>query len=298
MTSGIISAKHRDINLTRYDDLIQTDASINQGNSGGPLFNLKGEVIGINQAIIAPGSSGSIGIGFAIPSNAANKVIDQLIKFGETKRGWLGVRIQEVTKEIAKIEKLDEPQGALVASIAEKSPAQKAGIKAGDIILEFDGKKVNSHRDLPKLVAETEVGKNVLLKIWRNRKMISKKVQLGRLESSEEFKAEQSTVTPTDKGVEVSDLKIYVRDLTEDDLLNRNLPKNTTGVVVTKIENDSPIMFLSENDVIVELQKKKISSAKQFEKMVKNIVSKGEKTLLFAVYNNNNQRSYLTVTIK
>ena len=298
VTSGIISAKHRDINLTRYDDLIQTDASINQGNSGGPLFNLKGEVIGINQAIIAPGSSGSIGIGFAIPSNAANKVIDQLIKFGETKRGWLGVRIQEVTKEIAKIEKLDEPQGALVASIAEKSPAQKAGIKAGDIILEFDGKKVNSHRDLPKLVAETEVGKNVLLKIWRNRKMISKKVQLGRLESSEEFKAEQSTVTPTDKGVEVSDLKIYVRDLTEDDLLNRNLPKNTTGVVVTKIENDSPIMFLSENDVIVELQKKKISSAKQFEKMVKNIVSKGEKTLLFAVYNNNNQRSYLTVTIK
>ena len=298
VTSGIISAKHRDINLTRYDDLIQTDASINQGNSGGPLFNLKGEVIGINQAIIAPGSSGSIGIGFAIPSNAANKVIDQLIKFGETKRGWLGVRIQEVTKEIAEIEKLDEPRGALVASISEKSPAQKAGIKEGDIILEFDGKKVNSVKDLPKLVAETEVGKNVLLKVWRNRKMISKKVQLGRLESSEEFKAEQSTVTPTDKGVEVSDLKIYVRDLTEDDLLNRNLPKNTTGVVVTKIQNDSPIMFLSENDVIVELQKKKISSAKQFEKMVKNIISKGEKTLLFAVYNNNNQRSYLTVTIK
>ena len=298
VTSGIISAKHRDINLTRYDDLIQTDASINQGNSGGPLFNLKGEVIGINQAIIAPGSSGSIGIGFAIPSNAANKVIDQLIKFGETKRGWLGVRIQEVTKEIAEIEKLDEPRGALVASISEKSPAQKAGIKEGDIILEFDGKKVDSVRDLPKLVAETKVGKNVLLKIWRNRKMISKKVQLGRLEASEEFKAEQSTVTPTDKGVEVSDLKIYVRDLIEDDLLNRNLPKNTTGVVVTKIENDSPIMFLSENDVIVELQKKKVSSAKQFEKMVKNIVSKGEKTLLFAVYNKNNQRSYLTVTIK
>ena len=128
--------------------------------------------------------------------------------------------------------------------------------------------------------------------------MISKKVQLGRLESSEEFKAEQSTVTPTDKGVEVSDLKIYVRDLTKDDLLNRNLPKNTTGVVVTKIENDSPIMFLSENDVIVELQKKKVSNAEQFDKMVKNIISKGEKTLLFAVYNNNNQRSYLTVTIK
>ena len=298
VTSGIISAKHRDINLTRYDDLIQTDASINQGNSGGPLFNLKGEVIGINQAIIAPGSSGSIGIGFAIPSNAANKIIEQLIKFGETKRGWLGVRIQEVTKEIAEIEKLDEPAGALIASIFPKSPAQKAGIKEGDIILEFDGKKVNSVRDLPKLVAETEVGKSVLLKIWRNRKMISKKVKLGRLESSEEFKAEQSTVKPNiSSSVEVPDLKIYVRDLTDDDLLNRNLPDNTKGVVVTKIENDSPMMFLSENDVIVELQKKKISSAKQFQKMLKNIVSKGEKTLLFAVYNNNNQRSYLTVTI-
>ena len=128
--------------------------------------------------------------------------------------------------------------------------------------------------------------------------MISKKVKIGRLESSEEFKAEQSTVTTTDKGVEVSDLKIYVRDLIEDDLLNRNFPKNTTGVVVTKIENDSPMMFLSENDVIVELQKKKISSAEQFNKMVKNIISKGEKTLLFAVYNKNNQRSYLTVTIQ
>ena len=142
VTAGIISARNRDINLTRYDDFIQTDASINQGNSGGPLFNLKGEVIGINTAIIAPGQSGSIGIGFAIPANAASNVIDQLIKFGETKRGWLGVRIQEVTKEIAEVEKLKKPQGALVASVGENSPADKAGIKAGDIILNFDGKKI------------------------------------------------------------------------------------------------------------------------------------------------------------
>ena len=190
VTSGIISSRNRDIGLTRYDDFIQTDASINVGNSGGPLFDLDGKVIGINTAIIAPGQSGSIGIGFAIPSNPASKVISQLIEFGETKRGWLGVRIQEVTKEIAEVEKLENPEGALVASVSENSPAAKAGIKAGDIILEFDGKKVDTMRTLPKLVAQTEVGKRVTLRIWRNQKLISKKVLLGRLESSKEYKVE------------------------------------------------------------------------------------------------------------
>ena len=159
VTSGIISSRNRDIGLTRYDDFIQTDASINLGNSGGPLFNLEGKVIGINTAIIAPGQSGSIGIGFAIPSNPASKIISQLIEFGETKRGWLGVRIQVVTEEIAEVEKLEKPEGALVASVSENSPADKAGIKAGDIILEFDGKTVDTMRTLPKLVAQTEVGK-------------------------------------------------------------------------------------------------------------------------------------------
>ena len=147
--------------MTGYDDFIQTDASINQGNSGGPLFNLKGEVVGINTAIIAAGQSGSIGIGFAIPSNAASKVIDQLVNYGETRRGWLGVRIQEVTKEIAEAVELKKPAGALVASVGEKSPADKAGVKAGDIILKFDGKKIDTMRTLPKVVANTEVGKNV-----------------------------------------------------------------------------------------------------------------------------------------
>ncbi|MDC3060493.1 trypsin-like peptidase domain-containing protein, partial [Candidatus Pelagibacter sp.] len=141
VTAGIISARNRSIGLSRYEDYIQTDASINQGNSGGPLFNMDGDVVGINTAIL--GQSGSIGIGFAIPSNSAQKVINQLIEFGETKRGWLGVRIQTVTKDIADVEKLDEPRGALVASVAENSPSDKGGIKAGDIILEFDGRKIN-----------------------------------------------------------------------------------------------------------------------------------------------------------
>ena len=298
VTSGIISSRNRDIGLTRYDDFIQTDASINQGNSGGPLFDLNGKVIGINTAIIAPGASGSIGIGFAIPSNPASKVISQLIKYGETKRGWLGVRIQQVTKEIAEVEELEKAEGALVASVSEKSPADKAGIKAGDIILEFDGKKVDTMRTLPKLVAQTEVGKKVAVKIWRNQKLILKKVTLGRLESSEQFKTETKTEPDKSKYVKIEDLKISIRDLNKDDISQRKLPKNTTGVVVTEILKGSPLMFVSVNDVIVELQKKKIISSKQFSDLIKEVINKGAQTLYLAIYNSDNQRSYITVKLK
>ena len=162
VTSGIISARNRSLGLSRYEDYIQTDASINVGNSGGPLFDMNGNVIGINTAIL--GQSGSIGIGFSIPSNNAKIVIDQLIKYGETKRGWLGVRIQYVTKEIADTEKLNKPRGAFVQSVAEGSPSDKGGIKAGDIILEFDGKLINEMKELPLIVAQTEVGKTVDVK--------------------------------------------------------------------------------------------------------------------------------------
>jgi len=229
VTSGIISARNRDINLTRYDDFIQTDASINQGNSGGPLFNLDGDVIGINTAIIAPGQSGSIGIGFAIPANAASNVITQLIKYGETKRGWLGVRIQQVTKEIADVEKLKNTEGALVASVGEKSPAEKAGLKAGDIILKFDGKKIDTMRALPKLVSNTKVGKTVELEIWRNKKLITKKLTLGRLESSDEFKAEEKKNKPgiKEKDIEIETLKITVRNITTKDIQDRKLEKKS-----------------------------------------------------------------------
>ena len=296
VTAGIISARNRDINLTRYDDFIQTDASINQGNSGGPLFNLKGEVIGINTAIIAPGQSGSIGIGFAIPSNAASNVIDQLIKFGETKRGWLGVRIQEVTKEIAEVEKLKKPAGALVASVGENSPAEKAGIKAGDIILNFDGKKIDTMRTLPKIVASTEVGKSVELKIWRNKKLISKRLILGRLESSVEFKERKSKVVKKEE--EIESLKITVREINDKDMSSRNLDKKITGVVITNISSRSPLVNqLSINDIIIEVQKTKIKSISDLEKNVENIFKKGEKTLLLTIINKNNQRRYLGVKI-
>ena len=294
VTSGIVSARNRSIGLSRYENFIQTDASINQGNSGGPLFNLDGDVIGINTAIL--GQSGSIGIGFAIPSNSAKRVIDQLIKFGETKRGWLGVRIQVVTKEIAEIEKLDKPRGALVASVAEGSPSDKAGIKAGDIILEFNGVPINEMRELPKIVAETDVGKVVDVKVWRNQKKLSKKITLGRLETSDDFKAQGKTEEKS-KLASIEGLKISVRLLTERDIIERKLPKNTTGVVIVKIENDSPVNYLNINDVIVEAQRKKIRTIGQLDNIVKSTLKSNDKTLLIAIYNNQNQRRYIGVKL-
>ena len=298
VTSGIISARNRDINLTRYDDFIQTDASINQGNSGGPLFNLDGDVVGINTAIIAPGQSGSIGIGFAIPANAASNVITQLIKYGETKRGWLGVRIQEVTKEIADVEKLKNTEGALVASVGEKSPAEKAGLEAGDIILRFDGKKIDTMRTLPKLVSNTKVGKIVELEIWRNKKLITKKLTLGRLESSDEFKAEEKKTKPgiKEKDTEIETLKITVRNITTKDIQDRKLEKNLKGVVITNISSKSVVAgMLRDGDIIIEVQKNKVLNSKQLNQLIENIYKKGEQTLLLTIINNNNQRRYLGV---
>ena len=232
VTSGIISARNRSIGLSRYEDYIQTDASINSGNSGGPLFDMNGDVIGINTAIL--GRNGSIGIGFSIPANDAKIVIEQLIEFGETKRGWLGVRIQDVTQEIADVEKLDEPRGALVASVAENSPSEKGGIKAGDIILEFNGVRINQMKELPAIVAKTKVGTRVKVKVWRNKKEITKNILLGRLETSDDFKvSEKQTEAPKD--VIIDDLKITVRKLTREDIKTRKLPNQTSGLVLSLI---------------------------------------------------------------
>ncbi len=294
VTSGIISARNRSIGLSRYEDFIQTDASINQGNSGGPLFNMDGDVIGINTAILGP--SGNIGIGFSIPSNNAKRVISQLIEFGETKRGWLGVRIQYVTNEIAEVEKLDKPRGALVASVADGSPSDDAGIKPGDIILEFDGKPINEMSELPKIVAATDVGKDVEVKVWRNQREISKNITLGRLETSSDFKP-QERVTKKPKENKIEGLKINVRLLGKQDILERKLPKGTSGVVITKIEKDSPLNFLEVNNIIVEAQKKKINTIGDLENIVKMKLRGSEKTLLIAIYNNQNQRRYIGVKL-
>ncbi len=293
VTSGIISARNRSIGLSRYEDYIQTDASINSGNSGGPLFDMNGDVIGINTAIL--GRSGSIGIGFSIPSNSAKIVINQLIEFGETKRGWLGVRIQDVTKEIADIEKLDEPRGALVASVAENSPSDKAGVKAGDIILEFNGEKIKQMKELPTIVARTEVGKKVEVKIWRNKKEIIKNITLGRLETSEDFKVTKK-IKPNE--IEVKKLKISVRNLTEDDIKKRNLPNQISGLVITKIQDDSPLKNSIEVDsIILEAQKKKIRNINDLNQAVEKVLKSNQKTILLVIYNSENQRRYIGIKL-
>ena len=294
VTSGIISARNRSIGLSRYEDYIQTDASINSGNSGGPLFDMNGDVIGINTAIL--GRNGSIGIGFSIPSNSAKMVIDQLIEFGETKRGWLGVRIQDVTKEIAEVEKLEKPRGALVASVAENSPSEKAGVKAGDIILEFDGQRIQEMKELPIIVARTKVGKKVKVKIWRNKKEISKSIILGRLETSEDFKVTEKK-KPI-KELEIENLKITVRKLSKEDIKSRNLPNQTSGLVVTKIENDSPLINSIEiNSIILEAQKKKIKTFDDLNEAVKRVLNSNQKTILLVIYNSQNQRRYIGIKL-
>ena len=295
VTSGIISARNRSIGLSRYEDYIQTDASINSGNSGGPLFDMNGDVIGINTAIL--GRNGSIGIGFSIPANSAKIVIDQLIEFGETKRGWLGVRIQDVTQEIADVEKLDEPRGALVASVADNSPSDKGGIKAGDIILEFNGVKINQMKELPAIVAKTKVGTTVKVKIWRNKKELVKNILLGRLETSDDFKVSDKKSKPPKDAI-IEDLKITVRKLTKEEIKTRKLPNQTSGLVVTQIGNTSPLLKTVEvNSIIIEAQKVKIKSAKDLEKIVKDVLKSNQKTILLAIYNNQNQRRYIGVKL-
>ena len=187
VTAGIISARARDINAGPYDDFIQSDASINRGNSGGPMFNMEGEVIGVNTAIFSP-SGGSVGIGFAIPSQLARNVIAQLRDSGEVKRGWLGVRIQSVTDELAEGLGLDEAKGALVASVTPDGPAENAGIKQGDVIIEFDGREVPDMRRLPRMVAETRIGKAVSVEVWRNKsERVELEVTLGELPDDEQL---------------------------------------------------------------------------------------------------------------
>ena len=295
VTSGIISARNRSIGLSRYEDYIQTDASINSGNSGGPLFDMNGDVIGINTAIL--GRSGNVGIGFSIPSNSAKIVIDQLIEFGETKRGWLGVRIQDVTQEIADVEKLDQPRGALVASVAQNSPSDKAGVKAGDIILEFNGQKIQEMKELPMIVARTEVGKKVKVKIWRNKKEIIKTITLGRLETSEDFKVTEKD-KKLDKVEEIEKLKVLVRELTDQDIKTRNLPNQTTGLVIVQVANDSPLNGSIEvNSIILEAQKKKIKTAKDLNQAVTKVLNSNQKTILLVIYNSENQRRYIGVKL-
>lgn len=280
VTAGIVSARQRDINSGPYDDYIQTDASINRGNSGGPMFDLDGNVIGINTAIFSP-TGGSVGIGFAIPSNLAKPVIDQLIKYGRTKRGWLGVRIQTVTDEIAESLGLDSARGALVASITEGGPAEKAKLEAGDIILEFDGKPVDEMRALPRIVAETPIDKAVSLKYWRDGKERKAKVEIGELEKAEDeglLASNDGSQTPEkiEKGTDIESVGITVSSLTNNIRERFNVPNDVDGVAVLKTNpgSEATEKGIVSGDVIVEINQKAVTSPKE----LKEAIDKAEKS--------------------
>ncbi len=239
VTAGIVSARARNINAGPYDDFIQTDASINRGNSGGPMFNLKGEVIGINTAIFSP-SGGSVGIGFAIPSNLAAPVIDQLKQFGRARRGWLGVRIQTVTEELAQGLGLDTATGALVANVTEGGPAEKAKVEVGDVILRFDGKVVAEMRQLPRIVAETSVGKKASLEVWRRGKKVTLGVTLGEFPDDEKLAAANSGPSKKSKRASVTEaLGLMLVAITPELRQRFKLDGKAEGVVVTDVKKGS-----------------------------------------------------------
>ena len=238
VTAGIVSARHRDINSGPYDDFIQTDASINRGNSGGPMFNVKGEVVGVNTAIFSP-TGGSVGIGFAIPANLAKPIIDQLLEHGRARRGWLGVRIQTVTEEIAQGLGLSQVSGALVASLSEDGPAAKGKIEVGDVILSFNGRPITEMRRLPRVVAETPVGKSVNVEVWRKGAKKTLKITLGEFPDDVQKLAGKSPAGPSPvAAVEVLGLKLAT--VTQELRQRFSLGEGVKGVVVTEVEAGSP----------------------------------------------------------
>jgi serine protease Do len=299
VTAGIVSARDRDINSGPYDNYIQTDASINRGNSGGPLFNLHGEVVGVNTAIISP-SGGSIGIGFAVPSKTALPIIEQLKQFGETRRGWLGVRIQPVTEEIADSLNIKPARGALVAGVDEKGPAKPAGIEPGDVIVKFDGKDIKEMRDLPRVVADTPVGKQTAVVVIRKGKEETKTVTLGRLEDGEKLAAADPKTGTPDKPVVKKTLGIELANLS-DELRKRYKIKDTVkGVVITGIDAGSPAAEkrLSPGDVIVEIAQEAVASADDFQAKIDKLKKDGRRSALLLVAGADGEMRFVALSLQ
>ncbi len=256
VTGGIVSAKNRDIRSGAFDNYIQTDAAINRGNSGGPLFNMAGDVIGINTAIFSQ-SGGNIGIAFAVPSNTANGVVKQLLEYGETRRGWIGVQIQDVTQEIAESLGMKTPTGALVQGVDPKGPSFTAGLKSGDVIVRFDGKDVRNSRELPRIVSETPIGKSVDVAVLRDSKEQSLKVTLGRREQG----LQTANLTPSDadsKSVAptASSLGLTIAPLSAEMRNRFKVKEDISGVVITGVDASSMAaeQRLKAGDVIVQVQ--------------------------------------------
>jgi len=288
VTAGIISARNRNIDSGPYDDFLQTDASINKGNSGGPLFNLQGEVIGINTAILSP-SGGSIGIGFATPSASVTPVIDQLEKYHETRRGWLGVRIQPVDDAIAESLGLGSARGALIAGVDEHGPAKPAGLAAGDVIVKFDGKDIKESRDLPRLVAALPVGRDVEVVIVRNGQEITKTVTLGRLEDGEKAMAQANDKASgaDDNPAVAKALGMELSAINEEARKTFKIKEGVKGVVVSAVEPDSPAAEkgLRAGDVIEEVNQQAVEKPADVGKSIDALKKAGKKSTLLLVSN-------------
>ena len=292
VTAGIISARGRDIGQGPYDDFLQTDASINRGNSGGPLFNLEGQVIGINTAIFSQ-TGGSVGIGFAIASDLASSVVGQLREFGRTRRGWLGVRIQQVSPDIADSLGLDGARGALVADVTPDGPAEAAGIQPGDIITGFNGQPVDEMRTLPRIVAETRVGGEVPVEIWRDGASMTVQATLGELEQAEEARMLSGDDAPeqSDQG-RVDSLGLGLATLTPQLREQYGITEEVEGVVVTEVDEtvDAADKGLREGDVIVEVAQDEVRSLEDVRRLLEDHRTKGKKTILLLVNRQGEQR--------
>ncbi len=304
VTAGIVSARNRDINSGPYDNYIQTDAAINRGNSGGPLFNLNGDVIGVNTAIISP-SGGSIGIGFAVPSKTVVAVIDQLREFGETRRGWLGVRIQQVTDEIAESLSVKPARGALIAGIDEKGPAKPAGIEPGDVVVKFDGKDIKEMRDLPKIVAETPVGKDVEVIVIRKGQEEKKTVKLGRLEDGEKqaaLAAKKDDAAPAeDKSVVKKALGLDLANLTADLRKKHKIKdKVKAGVVITGVDANSPAAEkrLAPGMVIAEVQQQPVATATDLQTRLDKLKKEGKKSVVLLVVSPDGDPTFVALSLQ
>ncbi|RZO89022.1 MAG: Do family serine endopeptidase [alpha proteobacterium HIMB59] len=273
VTSGIISSINRDIGGGPYVDFIQTDAPINRGNSGGPLFNLDGKVIGINSMIISQ-TGGSVGLGFSIPSSTAKLIVNQIISFGQAKRGWLGVQIQDLTPEFSESLGYDSTDGAFVASVQPDSPASKSNIQAGDIIMEFNGKKISSFKDLPKVVAETPVDSEVIVNVWRNGGLIEVTVKIDELNEGRKKPA-------VSKGTYIKELDITLRELDDESIQSLGLDPETTGVLVKEVGEKN--INLLPNDIIIQVSSEKIQDLVSFEKMISDSVNLQRDKLLLRV---------------
>jgi serine protease Do len=300
VTAGIVSARNRDINTGPYDNYIQTDAAINRGNSGGPLFNLKGEVVGVNTAIFSP-SGGSIGIGFAVPSKTVVAIVDQLRRYGEVRRGWLGVRIEPVTDEIGEALNIKPAHGTLVAGVDDKGPAKTAGIEVGDVILKFNGEDIKDVRDLTRQVANAPIDKDVEVVLVHKGKEETRKVKISRLKDDEKkLAAAKPNAVIAKKPATKKTLGLELANINADLRRTYKIKNDVKGVVITGVEPNSAAAGkeIKPGDTIVEISQIPVASTAEVDKRLAQLKSQGSKSALFLVVDSDGKTRFVVLDLQ